>query len=90
MSIISLTIAPLVKGNDDWENWYYGLVPLAIMVVGTYLVYHYFWKESMIITPVPDSSHKAEGNGANGENGAYDEEEPGIEVGTDAAEGTQG
>jgi len=50
MSIISLTIAPLMEGDGNWDNWYYGLIPLAVMVIGTYVVYHYFWKEGHDIT----------------------------------------
>merc|ERR1711953_679557 len=42
MSMVSLTIAPLLKeedehgakvGNDDWENWYYGMIPLGVFVI---------------------------------------------------------
>jgi K(+)-stimulated pyrophosphate-energized sodium pump len=44
MSIIALTIAPLIKGNEDWENWYYGLVPLVTMLIINLLVYYYFWE----------------------------------------------
>jgi K(+)-stimulated pyrophosphate-energized sodium pump len=50
MSIISLTIAPLMEGNDDWDVWYYGLIPLGVMMVGTYVVYYYFWRDSTDIT----------------------------------------
>merc|ERR1719145_127775 len=36
MSMVSLTIAPLlrddVEGNEDWENWYFGMIPLALFV----------------------------------------------------------
>jgi len=43
MSMVSLTIAPLLKeeengqkvGNEDWENWYYGMIPLALFLVST-------------------------------------------------------
>lgn len=43
MSMVSLTIAPLLKeeekgvkvGNEDWENWYYGMIPLALFMVST-------------------------------------------------------
>merc|ERR1719502_2312799 len=35
MSMISLTVAPLIKGNDDWKNWYFGLIPLAVFIVVT-------------------------------------------------------
>jgi len=51
MSIISLTIAPLLKANpDDWATWYYGLIPLAIMLVGTVLVWWFFWRDMADIT----------------------------------------
>merc|ERR1712137_1454678 len=36
MSMVSLTIAPLLRsddgGNEDWENWYFGLIPLALFI----------------------------------------------------------
>merc|ERR1712118_526380 len=52
MSMVSLTIAPLLKeeqqvtlavegpkteefGNDDWENWYWGMIPLGIFVLAS-------------------------------------------------------
>jgi K(+)-stimulated pyrophosphate-energized sodium pump len=63
MSIISLTIASLLKGNDDWENWYYGLVPLFIMVLGTYMVYHYFWRDSLDISQIVGTKKDIETNG---------------------------
>ena len=51
MSIISLTIAPLLSANpDDWEVWYYGLIPLALMIIGTFAVYWFFWREGVDIT----------------------------------------
>ncbi|CAJ1930931.1 unnamed protein product [Cylindrotheca closterium] len=49
MSIISLTVAPLMKGDDglafaEWEHFYWGFIPLAVLIIGTVLVYHLFWK----------------------------------------------
>jgi K(+)-stimulated pyrophosphate-energized sodium pump len=49
MSIISLVIAPLMEGDDDWDNWYYGLIPLFFMIISTYVVYYYFWREGIDI-----------------------------------------
>jgi K(+)-stimulated pyrophosphate-energized sodium pump len=61
MSIISLTIAPLMEGNGDWENWYYGLIPLAVMLIGTYVCYHFFWKEiADFQAPVSGGGNKKE------------------------------
>merc|ERR1712125_201885 len=33
MSMVSLTISPLITGKDDWENWYHGLIPFAIFLI---------------------------------------------------------
>jgi inorganic pyrophosphatase len=38
MSMVSLTIAPLVENNEDWENWMYGMAPTAIFVVATLIL----------------------------------------------------
>merc|ERR1712070_53668 len=35
MSMVSLTIAPLIAGNDDWTNWYYGLIPFVVFLLIT-------------------------------------------------------
>jgi len=40
MSIIALTIAPLISGQDSWYRWYLGLVPLALIVIVTYYKYY--------------------------------------------------
>lgn len=45
MSIISLTIAPLLEGRETWSLWYFGLIPIVLMLFGTYCVYHFFWRE---------------------------------------------
>merc|ERR1712060_118720 len=33
--MVALTVAPLIHGNDDWENWYFGIIPFAIFVIIT-------------------------------------------------------
>jgi len=38
MAMVSLTIATLLRGQDDWELWYYAFIPLVIMIVATTLV----------------------------------------------------
>merc|ERR1712050_765903 len=39
MSMVALTIAPLLRsddgGNEDWENWYFGFIPLVLFLVIT-------------------------------------------------------
>lgn len=62
MSLISLTVAPIMSAHPrDWEVWYYGLIPLAIMIIGTYLSYHFFWRELTDVTADPSASNKAGG-----------------------------
>merc|ERR1712203_59240 len=35
MSMVALTIAPLIRGHQDWEQWYFGMIPLGAFVVVT-------------------------------------------------------
>merc|ERR1712061_830270 len=55
MSMVSLTIAPLLKGNDDWQNWYFGAIPLAVFAIITGLLLQkeiLTWKDPLqTITP---------------------------------------
>lgn len=50
MSMISLTIAPIIKGWEDWQYWYWGLLPIGLCVIATGLVHHYFWKNPQDIS----------------------------------------
>jgi hypothetical protein len=43
MSMISLTIAPLIAGRGDWENWFYGVIPIVFCIIGTIAVYMLYW-----------------------------------------------
>ena len=38
--MIALTIAPLISGNDNWEGFYYGFIPGALILIMT--LYYYF------------------------------------------------
>merc|ERR1712060_347887 len=35
MSMVSLLIAPFLRGKGDWDGWYVGMVPLGIFVIVT-------------------------------------------------------
>merc|ERR1719221_1723652 len=35
MSMVALTIAPLIHGNESWANWYFGLIPFGIFIIVT-------------------------------------------------------
>jgi len=50
MSMISLVIAPLISGNGNWDIWYYGLIPLILTIVGSFVVYVLYWKNTADIT----------------------------------------
>lgn len=50
MSIISLTIAPLMEGFETWQASQWGLIPLAVMILGTVAVWWFFWREGHDIT----------------------------------------
>jgi K(+)-stimulated pyrophosphate-energized sodium pump len=44
MSIISLMIAPMISGRENWDRWYFGLIPIFVMVYGTYFVVETYWR----------------------------------------------
>lgn len=64
MSIISLTVAPLMEKNgvafEPWETWYWGLIPLGVMLIGTVAVWWFFWRTSLDITADPVVSGKVD------------------------------
>jgi len=35
MAMVSLLIAPLIDGNDDWEYWYIGLIILVLCIIAS-------------------------------------------------------
>eukprot|EP01006_Ploeotia_vitrea_P049480 TRINITY_DN67345_c0_g4_i1.p1 TRINITY_DN67345_c0_g4~~TRINITY_DN67345_c0_g4_i1.p1 ORF type:complete len:803 (-),score=45.85 TRINITY_DN67345_c0_g4_i1:105-2513(-) len=43
MSVIGLTIAPLIAGNEDWENFGYGFIPLGVGIIITALQLYSTW-----------------------------------------------
>ncbi len=67
-SMISLVIGPLIEGNDDWDNWYFGLIPIALALIITVVVYHYVWSggptitEDMVIESEPATTTPAKEN----------------------------
>merc|ERR1712029_495349 len=42
MSMVSLLIAPFLRGKDDWEGWYVGLIHLLSSLLS--LVFSLRWK----------------------------------------------
>lgn len=40
MSMVSLTIAPLIRGNKSWDNFYFGFAPLGVFIlISGYLIF---------------------------------------------------
>merc|ERR1711972_884091 len=35
MAMVSLLIAPLIDGQEDWESWYFGLIVLVLCIIAT-------------------------------------------------------
>lgn len=58
MSIISLTMAPMIAGNDDFHEWHWGLIPLIVMIVSTWGAYHFFWKNTPDLNDVELTTEK--------------------------------
>lgn len=48
MTIISLTVAPLIAGNTDWENFYFGLIFFVVLVVISYACYVWYWSKDIV------------------------------------------
>merc|ERR1712032_1217542 len=50
MAMVSLLIAPLIAGKADWEDWWIGLFPLAVCIIGTLVLIHMgilTWKDPL-------------------------------------------
>merc|ERR1711904_678866 len=60
MSMVSLTIAPIISEHSDWEEWYIGLVPVGLLIIGSYIVYRKFWADAVDITKPIDSQNGTE------------------------------
>lgn len=55
MSMISLTVAPIIRGWEDWQFWYWGLLPIGLCAIATVLVHHFYWKTTQdIAAPIDD------------------------------------
>jgi inorganic pyrophosphatase len=63
MSMVSLTIAPLISGKEDWDKWYLGLVPFVIfLLITVVLVYKEIltWKDPLggLVSAAPEPEKK--------------------------------
>jgi len=50
MAMVALLIAPLIRGNEDWENWYIGLIPLSLGCIATFVLMYkgiLSWKDPL-------------------------------------------
>ena len=48
MTIISLTIAPLISGNGDWKDFYFGIIFLVLIIIISYLCYIWYWSKDIV------------------------------------------
>jgi len=63
MSMIALLIAPLIQGNQDWENAWVGAIPLTICIIVTIVLNRVgilTWADPLAAAELPtDTSAKA-------------------------------
>jgi inorganic pyrophosphatase len=60
MSIISLTIAPLIAGQGDWEDFYFGIIPIVIAIAITIWCYYKYWAQGIEYAPVESKEEAVE------------------------------
>lgn len=42
-------------GWEDWEFWYWGILPIGLCLIATVLVHHFYWKNTQdIAAPIED------------------------------------
>jgi len=60
MSIISLMIAPMIAGRESWDKWYFGLIPIFLILFGTYFIVDRYWSgEAKNLENVPAEKLKS-------------------------------
>merc|ERR1712060_79492 len=63
MSMVSLTIAPQIRGNKSWDNWYFGLAPLGVFILisGALVMTNVLtWEDPLARFGGPTNGHAAE------------------------------
>jgi len=60
MSMVSLTAAPIIRGWQDWQFWYWGLLPIGLCIIATIFVHHFYWKNTQDIAAPIDEVVKDE------------------------------
>mmetsp|Transcript_124651 Transcript_124651/g.248800 ORF Transcript_124651/g.248800 Transcript_124651/m.248800 type:complete len:840 (+) Transcript_124651:66-2585(+) len=86
MSMVSLTVSPLLQGKKDWQSWYFGLIPLAIFIIITGILAKkdiLTWKDplqNLAAAPVASGDGGKSSDGGLGPEavklGVFEEEEP--------------
>jgi inorganic pyrophosphatase len=64
MSMVSLLIAPLIKGKDTWDDWYMGMIPLGLFVILSFALYYkgiLTWKDPLAQIQSPTAGADADG-----------------------------
>merc|ERR1712048_723454 len=59
MSMVALLIAPLIQGNQDWDNAWIGIIPL-VLVIGASLG---LWEAGILTWADPLANAKLNGDG---------------------------
>merc|ERR1712146_776243 len=61
VAVVSLTLTPFFKGQDDWEQAYYAIIPgiLLIVITGLVLKFNYFAEDAPAKPPVQTATGKS-------------------------------
>merc|ERR1712203_1355395 len=73
MSMVALTIAPLIRGNKDWENWHYGIIPFVIFMLVTGALVHkkiLTWTDPLVQLQEAEAPPKEEASSKDVDNGS--------------------
>jgi len=56
MSMVSLLIAPSLKGQENWDNWYYGFIPIGITLLLTIHTYYALYRDQGELSAPPQTA----------------------------------
>jgi len=62
MSMVSLLIAPLLRNQEDWSQWYFGMIAVGLFIIVTFILVQkqvLTWKDPLLVAQQAASGQKA-------------------------------
>merc|ERR1711924_383355 len=60
MSMVSLLIAPLLRNQEDWSQWYFGMIAVGLFIIVTFILVQVLtWKDPLLVAQQAASGQKA-------------------------------